>query len=326
VRRREFITLLGGTAAAWSLRARAQQPAMPVIGFLGSASADPVAYLIAAFRQGLSEGGYVDGQNVAIEYRWAEGQYDRLPAMVSELLRRHVAMIAAMGTPSALAAKTATTMIPIVFGVSEDPVKLGLVASVDRPGGNATGVSYLLSELGAKQLGLLRELVPAASRVGLLVNPSNENAEAITGDLKAAAATIGVEIDVVRATDSHEIEEAFVALIQDKVHALVVGTDPFFYNRRVQLATLATGHALPTMYNVRAYAEAGGLMSYGTSLTEAYRQVGAYTARILKGEKPIDLPVVQSTKFDFVINLPTARALGLAIPPMLLARADEVIE
>ena len=326
MRRREFITLLGGTAAAWSLRARAQQPAMPVIGFLGSASADPVAYLIAAFRQGLSEGGYVDGQNVAIEYRWAEGQYDRLPAMVSELLRRHVAMIAAMGTPSALAAKTATTMIPIVFGVSEDPVKLGLVASVDRPGGNATGVSYLLSELGAKQLGLLRELVPAASRVGLLVNPSNENAEAITGDLKAAAATIGVEIDVVRATDSHEIEEAFVALIQDKVHALVVGTDPFFYNRRVQLATLATGHALPTMYNVRAYAEAGGLMSYGTSLTEAYRQVGAYTARILKGEKPIDLPVVQSTKFDFVINLPTARALGLAIPPMLLARADEVIE
>jgi putative tryptophan/tyrosine transport system substrate-binding protein len=187
-------------------------------------------------------------------------------------------------------------------------------------------VSYLLSELGAKQLGLLRELVPAASRFGLLVNPNNENAEAITGDLKAAAATIGVEIDVVRATDSHGIEEAFVALIRDKVHALVVGTDPFFYNRRVQLATLATRHALPTIYNVRAYAEAGGLMSYGTSLTEAYRQMGVYTARILKGEKPIDLPVVQSTKFDFVINLPTARALGLTIPPMLLARADEVIE
>ena len=263
---------------------------------------------------------------MAIEYRWAEGQYDRLPAMVSELLRRHVAVIAAVSTPSALAAKTATTMIPIVFGVSEDPVKLGLVASIAQPGGNATGVSYLLSELGAKQLGLLRELVPAASRFGLLVNPNNENAEAITGDLKAAAATIGVEIDVVRATDSHEIEEAFVALIRDKVHALVVGTDPFFYNRRVQLATLATRHALPTIYNVRAYAEAGGLMSYGTNLEEAYRQMGAYTARILKGEKPIDLPVVQSTKFDFVINLPTARALGLTIPPMLLARADEVIE
>jgi putative tryptophan/tyrosine transport system substrate-binding protein len=274
----------------------------------------------------LSEAGYVEGRNVAIEYRWAEGQYDRLPAMVSELLRRDVAVIAALSTPAALAAKTATTMIPIVFGVSEDPVKLGLVASIAQPGGNATGVSYLLSELGAKQLGLLRELVPAASRVGLLVNPTNENAEAITGDLKAAAATIGVEIDVVRATNSQEIEEAFVALIHDKVHALVVGTDPFFYTRRVQLATLATRHALPTIYNNRAYAEAGGLISYGTSGIEAYRQMGAYTARILKGEKPIDLPVVQSTKFDFVINLTTARTLGLTIPHTLLARADEVIE
>jgi putative ABC transport system substrate-binding protein len=326
VNRREFITLLGGASVAWPLAARGQQAAMPVIGFLGSTSADPVAYLIAAFRQGLSEAGYVEGRNVAIEYRWSEGQYDRLPAMVGELLRRDVAVIAALGTPSAVAAKTASTMIPIVFGVSEDPVKLGLVASIAQPGGNATGVSYLLSELGAKQLGLLRELVPAASRFGLLVNPNNENAEAITGDLKVAAATIGVEIDVVRATDSHEIEEAFVALTRDKVHALVVGTDPFFYNRRVQLATLATRHALPTIYNVRAYAEAGGLISYGTSLTEAYRQMGVYAARILKGEKPIDLPVVQSTKFDFVINLPTARALGLTIPPMLLARADEVIE
>jgi len=326
MKRRSFITLLGGAAAAWRLAARAQQPAMPVIGFLSTGAPDTFAHLVAPFRQGLSEAGYVEGRNVAIEYRWAEGQYDRLPAMVSELVRRDVAVIAALSTPSALAAKTATTMLPIVFGVSEDPVKLGLVASIARPGGNATGVSYLLSELGAKQLGLLRELVPAASRFGLLVNPNNENAEAITGDLKAAAATIGVEIDVVRATDSHGIEEAFVALIRDKVHALVVGTDPFFYNRRVQLATLATRHALPTIYNVRAYAEAGGLMSYGTSLTEAYRQMGAYTARILKGEKPIDLPVVQSTKFDFVINLPTARALGLTIPPMLLARADEVIE
>jgi putative tryptophan/tyrosine transport system substrate-binding protein len=326
LRRREFITLLGSTAAAWPLGALAQQPAMPVVGFLSTGAPDTFAHLVAPFRQGLSEAGYVEGRNVAIEYRWSEGQYDRLPAMVSELLRRDVAVIAALSTPSALAAKTATTMLPIVFGVSEDPVKLGLVASIARPGGNATGVSYLLSELGAKQLGLLRELVPAASRFGLLVNPNNENAEAITGDLKAAAATIGVEIDVVRATDSHEIEEAFVALIRDKVHALVVGTDPFFYNWRVQLATLATRHALPTIYNVRAYAEAGGLMSYGTSLTEALRQMGAYTARILKGEKPIDLPVVQSTKFDFVINLPTARALGLTIPPMLLARADEVIE
>jgi putative tryptophan/tyrosine transport system substrate-binding protein len=277
---------------------------MPVIGFLSSStSADPI---IAACRRGLSEAGYVEGQNVAIEYRWAEGQYDRLPAMVSELQRSDVAVIAAVGTPSALVAKTATTMIPIIFGVSEDPVKLGLVASIAQPGGNATGVSYLLSELGAKQLGVLRELVPAASRFGLLVNPHNENAEAITGDLKAAAATIGVEIDVVRATDSHEIEEAFVALIRDKVHALVVGTDPFFYNQRVQLATLAARHALPTIYNVRAYAEAGGLMSYGTNLTEAYCQMGAYTARILKGEKPTDLPVVRSTKFDFC-DQPTDR-------------------
>jgi putative ABC transport system substrate-binding protein len=327
MRRRDFITLIFGAAAeVCPLVARAQQPPMPVIGFLGSTSADPVAYLIAAFREGLSEAGYVEGRNVAIEYRWADGQYDRLPAMVRELLQRHVAVIAALGTPSALAAKTAATMIPIVFGVSEDPVKLGLVASVARPGGNVTGVSYLLSELGAKQLGLLRELVPAARHFGLLVNPNNENAEAIIGDLKAATATIGVEIDVVRATDSHGIEEAFVALIRDKVHVLVVGTDPFFYNRRLQLATLATRYALPTIYNVRAYAEAGGLMSYGTSLTEAYRQMGVYTARILKGDKPIDLPVVQSTKFDFVINLRTAQALGLTVPPMLLARADEVIE
>jgi putative tryptophan/tyrosine transport system substrate-binding protein len=325
MRRREFITLLGG-AATWPLAAHAQQPALPVIGFLSTGAPDTFAHLVAPFRQGLSEAGYVEGRNVAIEYRWAEGQYDRLPVMVSELLRRDVAVIAALSTPSALAAKTATTMIPIVFGVSEDPVQLGLVASIARPGGNATGVSYLLSELGAKQLGLLRELVPAASRFGLLVNPNNENSEAITGDLKAAAATIGVEIDVVRATDSREIEEAFVALIRDKVHALVVGTDPFFYSRRVQLTTLATRHALPTIYNVRAYAEAGGLISYGTSPTEAFRQMGVYTARILKGEKPIDLPVVQSTKFDFVINLPTARALGLTIPPMLLARADDVIE
>jgi putative tryptophan/tyrosine transport system substrate-binding protein len=323
--RREFVALLGGAAAAWPVPARAQQAAMPVIGFLGSTSADPADPLIAAFLRGLSEAGYVEGRNVAIEYRWAEGQYDRLPAMVSELLRRQVAVIAALRTPSALAAKNATTMIPIVFSVTEDPVKLGLVASVARPGGNATGTSYLLSELAPKQLGLLRELLPAASRFGLLVNPKNENAETITTDLKAVAAKIGVDIDVVRATDSHEIEEAFVAL-RDKVHALVVGTDPFFYNRRVQLTTLATRHALPTIYNVRAYAEAGGLMSYGTSLAEAGRQMGAYTARILKGEKPIDLPVVQSTKFDFVINLPTARALGLTIPPMLLARADEVIE
>ena len=326
MRRREFITLLGSATAAWPLAARAQQPAMPVIGFLSALLQATTAPDTATVRLSLAEAGYVEGRNLGIEYRFAEGQYDRLPTMASELLRRQVTVIVAMGTPAALAAKAATASLPIVFSVTEDPVNLGLVASIARPGGNATGVSFQLSELAPKQLGLLRELLPAASRFGLLVNPKNENAETITRDLKAAAAKIGVEIDVVRATDSHEIEDAFVALIRDKVHALVVGTDPFFYNRRVQLATLATRHALPTIYNVRAYAEAGGLMSYGTSLTEAGRQMGAYTARILKGEKPIDLPVVQSTKFDFVINLPTARALGLTIPPMLLARADEVIE
>ena len=326
MRRREFITLLGGAAAAWPLDARAQQPAMPVIGFLSALLQATTAPDTATFRQSLAEAGYVEGRNLGIEYRFAEGQYDRLPTMASELLRRQVAVIVAMGTPAALAAKAATASLPIVFSVTEDPVKLGLVASLARPGGNATGVSFLLSELGAKQLGLLRELVPAASRFGLLVNPNNENAEAITGDLKAAAATIGVEIDVVRATDSREIEEAFVALIRDKVHALLVGTDPFFYSRRVQLATLATRHALPTIYNLRAYAEAGGLMSYGTNITEAYRQVGVYTGRILKGTKPADLPVIRPTKFEFVINMQTARELGIDLPPGVLALADEVIE
>ena len=327
MRRRDFITLVGGGIAAWPLAARAQQPAMPVIGFLSALLQATTAPDTATFRQSLAEAGYVEGRNLGIEYRFAEGQYDRLPTMASELLPRQVAVIVAMGTPAALAAKAATASLPIVFSVTEDPVKLGLVASLARPDGNATGVSFLLSELGPKQLGLLRELVPAASRFGLLVNPNNENAKAITSDLKAAAATIGVEIEVVRATNSREIEAAFAALVREnKVDALVVATDPFFYSRRVQLATLATRHALPTIYNLRAYAEAGGLMSYGTNITEAYRQVGVYTGRILKGTKPADLPVVQSTKFDFIINLPTARALGLDVPPTLLARADEVIE
>ena len=326
MKRREFITLLGGTAAVWPLAARAQQPAMPVIGFLRDTSLAHVTYLVVAFRRGLKEAGVIEGQNVVIEYRSAEDQADRLPTMTSELLRRQVAVIVAMGTPAALAAKAATASLPIVFSVTEDPVNLGLVASIARPGGNATGVSFLLSELAPKQLGLLRELLPAASRFGLLVNPKNENAETITRDLKAAAAKISVEISVVQASNSREIEAAFAALVRDKVDALIIGTDPFFYSRRVQLTTLATRHALPAVYNLRGYAEAGGLMSYGTSITEAYRQVGVYTGRILKGEKPTDLPVVQSTKFDFIINLPTARALGLEVPPNLLARADEVIE
>ena len=326
MKRREFITLLGG-AAAWPLVARAQQSAMPVIGLLVAGSPGSSAQVAApAFRQGLAEAGYVEGSNVAIEYRYAEGQYDRLPAMAADLVRRNVAAIVASPTPAALAAKSATATLPIVFSVPDDPAKLGLVASFSRPGGNATGVSFLLSELGAKQMGLLRELVPSATHFGLLVNPANENAEAVASDLKAAASKIGVEVAVVQASDNREIDVAFGTLIRNKADALVVGTDPFFYTRRVQLATLAARHALPSVYNVREYAEAGGLMSYGTSLSEVLRLMGVYTGRIIKGAKPADLPVVQPTKFDFVINRSTARALDLEIPPMLLARADEVIE
>ena len=324
--RREFITLLGG-AAAWPIVARAQQSAMPVIGLLVAGSPGSSAQVAApAFRQGLAEAGYVEGSNVAIEYRYAEGQYDRLAAMATDLVQRKVAVIVASPTPAALAAKSATATVPIVFSVPDDPVKLGLVASFSRPGGNATGVSFLLSELGAKQMGLLRELVPAATRFGLLVNPANENAEAVTRDLKAAASKIGVEVAIVQTSDNRGIEVAFATLVRNKADALVVGTDPFFYTRRVQLATLAARHVLPTVYNVREYAEAGGLMSYGTNLSEALRLTGVYTGRIIKGEKPADLPVAQSIKFDFVINLSTARALGLEVPPSLLARADEVIE
>ena len=326
MKRREFIALLGG-AAAWPIVGRAQQSAMPVIGLLVAGSPGSSAQVAApAFRQGLAEAGYFEGSNVAIEYRYAEGQYDRLAAMATDLVQRKVAVIVASPTPAALAAKSATATVPIVFSVPDDPVKLGLVASFSRPGGNATGVSFLLSELGAKQMGLLRELVPAAARFGLLVNPANENAEAVTRDLKAAASKIGVEVAIVQASDNRGIEVAFATLVRNKADALVVGTDPFFYTRRVQLATLAARHVLPTVYNVREYAEAGGLMSYGTSLSEALRLTGVYTGRIIKGEKPADLPVVQSIKFDFVINLSTARALGLEVPPTLLARADEVIE
>jgi putative tryptophan/tyrosine transport system substrate-binding protein len=324
MKRREFITLLGG-AAAWPLAARAQQTA--VIGYLGAGSATAGVQIMTALRQSLAEAGYVDGRNVAIESHWAEGQYDRLPAMASELVRRQVAVIIATGgTAPALAAKAATTAIPLVFSVTDDPVELGLVASLARPGGNATGVTFLLAVLGAKQLGLLRELVPAAKRIGLLVNPNNTTSTTQTSDVVAAASSLGTTIDVVRASDSREIEAAFAMLVRDRAEALLVGTDPFFYSRRVQLATLAARHAIPAIYPVRENVEVGGLMSYGTSLSEVYRQVGAYTVRILKGAKPADLPVVRSTKFELVINLPTARALGLEVPPTLLARADEVIE
>ena len=323
MRRREFLGAIGA-ATAWPFAARAQQPAMQTIGFLNAGA--PPSRLITSFRQNLAEAGHVEGRNLTTVYRFAEGKYDLLPGVAAELVQRQVAVIVASPSPAALAAKTATSSVPIVFNVPDDPIKLGLVAAFSRPGGNATGGSFLLSELGAKQLGLLHELVPGAKRVGFLVNPGNENAGVITSDLRTAAAMLGVEINVVQATDSREIEAAFAALLRGKVQGLVVGTDPLFFARRVQLATLASRHALPTVYNARDYAEAGGLMSYGTNLFDAYRQMAAYTARILKGEKPADLPVVQSTKFEFIINLPTARALDLIIPPTLLARADEVIE
>jgi putative ABC transport system substrate-binding protein len=324
IRRRSFITLLGG-AASWPLAAAAQQPEMPVIGFLSGVSPGPYAPFVSAFHKGLKEAGYVEGQNVAIEYHWAEGQYTRLPAMAAALVRRRVALIVATGG-SELAAKAATTTIPIVFLVTEDPANLGLVVSLNRPGGNGTGVNFFLAELGSKQLGLLRALLPTATRVDLLVNPNSSPTESWTRDVTRAASALGLRIDIIQASDSHEIEAAFGTLIRNRADALLVGPDAFLLSRRLQLATLATRHAIPTVYNVREYPEAGGLMSYGTSQTEAYHQVGIYTGKILKGAKPADLPVIQSTKFELVINLPTARAIRLEIPPTLLAIADEVIE
>jgi putative ABC transport system substrate-binding protein len=329
VNKRDFITLLGGVAATWPLAARAQQPTMPVIGYLESRSPDTQPDRLRALRQGLKETGYVEGENVRIEYRWAENQLDRLPVLAAELVHRKAAVIVATGGERvALAAKAATTTIPIVFGVSQDPVPVGLVASHNRPGGNATGVNFLVAELGSKQLGLLHELIPAAARVGLLVNPKSPTTipEQAMRDVTAAASAIGLQVDVVQASDSREIESVFGTLVHTKADALLVGPDAFFVSRRLQLAILAARHVLPAVYNVREYAEAGGLMSYGTDVRDAYRQIGIYVGRILKGAKPADLPVVQSSKFELVINLPTARALGLTVPPTLLARADEVIE
>ena len=326
MRRRDFIAGLGG-AAAWPQMARAQQPAMPVVGYLYAGSPEPAARLINVFRQALANSGYVEGQNVTIEYRWAEGYYERLPEMAKDLARRQVTVIVTPpSTAAALAAKHATATIPIVFSVTDDPVKLGLVASLGRPSGNLTGVNFFVAELGAKRLGLLHELLPAVNRVGLLVNPNNANTEAVIVDVNAAASAIGINVHILQARNSHEIEGAFAAFVRDKSAALLVGPDSVFQNRRVQLATLAARHAIPAVFAVREFAEAGGLMSYGTSLSEVYRQLALYTSRILKGTKVADLPVVQSVKFELVINLPTARALGLEIPPSLLARAYEVIE
>jgi len=327
IRRREFITLLGAAAAAWPLCARAQQPAMPVIGFLNPASPDGMGDRLRAFRRGLKESGYIEGENVAIEYRWADNQVERLPALAADLVRRRVAVIATMGPLSVFAAKAATATIPTLFLAAEDPVRLGLVASLARPGGNLTGINLLSGELAAKRLEILHEMLPAAARIAVLVNPTNPtNLESTLRDIEPAAHTMGLQMHVLNASTGSEINAAFATFPQDRPDAIFVSIDIFLNSRRVQLANLASRHAIPTSFAFRDCAEAGGLMSYGSDVADAFRQAGAYAGRILKGAKPAELPVVQATKFELVINHQTARMLGLTVPSSLLARADEVIE
>ena len=327
MKRRAFITLLGGAAATWPLAVNAQQPAMPVVGVLHGGSAVERTHLIAAFRQALGAAGYVEGHNVMIEFRWADEQFDRLPKLAAELVRRGVSVIATpAGSVATVAAKAATTTIPIVFGSENDPIKAGFVTSFNRPGGNATGVYYLSGGLGEKRLGLIRELLPRAELIGLLLNPNNPLADETTIEVRTAASAVGQQIKVLHASNGREIEAVFAGLLQQRVSALVLSPDPLFFNRRVQLVTLATRHGIPAIYTSREYAQVGGLMSYGADLSEVWRQVADYCGRILKGAKPVDLPVMQTSKFELIINLQTARAFDLEVPATLLARADEVID
>jgi putative ABC transport system substrate-binding protein len=324
--RRKFIAALGGATFAWPLAARAQQPTMPVIGFVNVASANGYAPLLSAFLKGLSETGYVDGRNVAIEYRWAEGRTDRLPAMVTDLVDRQVAVIAATTTPAALAAKAATKTLPIVFTTADDPVQLGLVASLNQPGGNVTGVTQTNLEMAAKRLQILHELAPTVSVVALLVNPGNPVAAANIKELHAAARTLGLELHVLNASTERDLDGAFAKLIELRAGGLVIGGDPFFTSRIEQLAALTVRHAVPAIFQYREFTVAGGLLSYGTDATETYRIAGNYTGRVLKGDKPADLPVQQASKVELIINLKVAKALGITIPNTLIGRADEVIE
>ena len=327
MRRREFITLLGGAAVGWPLAAHAQQPAIPLIGFLSSRSLNDSRHLVDAFRTGLQANGFIEGQNVAIEYRWAEGQYDRLPALAAELVRSGVAVLVTTGgEPSVLAAKAATSSIPIVFTTGGDPVKMGLVARLSRPGGNATGISLLTTAPEAKRLGILHELAPRAGVVGVLIDPNYQQADDQAREIREAAKALDLKIEIAHAGKDQELESAFATLAQSHAAALLVTADPFFDTRRDRIIALAAQLRLPAIYQFRDYAVAGGLVSYGVSLADGYRQVGIYAGRVLKGDKPSDLPIYQAIKFEFVINLKTARALGLQVPPMLSALADEVIE